>query len=77
MHQYERVLKLHGIFKSHRRPVDVQRLRDELGCSRATLYRDIASGRLPKPTKVGRSSRWRFSDIELYRGGTSSNQERV
>lgn len=45
--------------------------------SPATLYRDIASGRLPKPTKVGRSSRWRFSDIELYRGGTSSNQERV
>ncbi len=42
MHQYERVLKLHGIFKSHRRPVEVQRLRDELGCSRATLYRDIA-----------------------------------
>ena len=42
MHQYERVLKLHGIFKSHRRPVEVQRLREELGCSRATLYRDIA-----------------------------------
>ncbi|MGH8115906.1 MAG: helix-turn-helix transcriptional regulator, partial [Rhodanobacteraceae bacterium] len=42
MHQYERVLKLHGIFKSHRRPVEAQRLRDELGCSRATLYRDIA-----------------------------------
>ena len=42
MHQYERVIKLHGIFKSHRRPVDVQRLREELGCSRATLYRDIA-----------------------------------
>jgi predicted DNA-binding transcriptional regulator YafY len=42
MHQYERVLKLHGIFKSHRRPVDVQRLREDLGCSRATLYRDIA-----------------------------------
>lgn len=45
--------------------------------SPATLYRDMASGRLPKPTKVGRSSRWRFSDVELYRGGTSSNQERV
>ena len=45
--------------------------------SPATLYRVMASGRLPKPTKVGRSSRWRFSDIELYRGGTSSNQERV
>jgi predicted DNA-binding transcriptional regulator YafY len=42
MHQYERVLKLHGIFKSHRRPVGAQRLREELGCSRATLYRDIA-----------------------------------
>jgi predicted DNA-binding transcriptional regulator YafY len=42
MHQYERVLKLHGIFKSHRLPVEVPRLREELGCSRATLYRDIA-----------------------------------
>ena len=42
MHQYERVIKLHGIFKSHRRPVGVQRLMEELGCSRATLYRDIA-----------------------------------
>ena len=43
--------------------------------SPATLYRDIASGHLPKPTKVGRSSSWRFSDVEAYRAGASSVKE--
>lgn len=42
MHQYERVLKLHALFKSHRRPLAVSRLLEELQCSRATLYRDLA-----------------------------------
>jgi predicted DNA-binding transcriptional regulator YafY len=42
MDRYERILTLHRILKSVRYPVSLQRLKDELGCSRATLYRDIA-----------------------------------
>jgi predicted DNA-binding transcriptional regulator YafY len=40
--RYERILCLHRILKAARYPVTLKRLMDELGCSRATLYRDIA-----------------------------------
>ncbi len=42
MDRYERILTLHRIFKAARHPVSQDRLREELECSRATLYRDIA-----------------------------------
>ena len=42
MDRYERILTLHRILKSSRYPVPFDRLKDELRCSRATLYRDIA-----------------------------------
>ncbi len=42
MDRYERILTLHRILKDARYPVTLTRLKDELACSRATLYRDIA-----------------------------------
>lgn len=42
MDRYERVLTLHRLLKSAHYPVPLSRLMDELECSRATLYRDIA-----------------------------------
>jgi predicted DNA-binding transcriptional regulator YafY len=42
MDRYERILTLHRLLKSARYPVTLSRLMDELSCSRATLYRDIA-----------------------------------
>ena len=42
MDRYERILSLHRILRNARRPVTVPRLQDELGCSRATVYRDLA-----------------------------------
>ena len=42
MDRYERILSLHRILKSARYPVTVKRLQDELECSRATAYRDLA-----------------------------------
>ena len=42
MDRYERILTLHRILKTARYPVPLARLRDELECSRATAYRDIA-----------------------------------
>lgn len=42
MDRYERILTLHRLFKTARHPVSQERLRDELQCSRATLYRDVA-----------------------------------
>src|SRR3982751_1528000 len=42
MDRYERILSLHRILKAARYPVTVARLQEELGCSRATVYRDLA-----------------------------------
>ena len=42
MDRYERILSLHRILKASRYPVPLTRLREELSCSRATIYRDIA-----------------------------------
>jgi len=42
MERYERAHVLHRLFKASRYPVSVKRMMDELGCSRATLYRDLA-----------------------------------
>src|SRR3546814_16653319 len=42
MDRYELILSLHRILKTARYTVTVARLRDELECSRATVYRDLA-----------------------------------
>jgi predicted DNA-binding transcriptional regulator YafY len=42
MDRYERILTLHRLLKSAHYPVPLPRLMDELECSRATLYRDVA-----------------------------------
>src|SRR5438045_5619233 len=42
MDRYERIVNLHRTLKAARYPVPLQALMDELGCSRATLYRDLA-----------------------------------
>ena len=42
MERYERILKLHRLLKAAHHWVSYDHMRDELQCSRATLYRDIA-----------------------------------
>ena len=42
MDRYERIIAMHRLLQAARRPVTVRRLMDELGCSRATAYRDLA-----------------------------------
>ncbi|HEX2083888.1 MAG TPA: WYL domain-containing protein, partial [Xanthomonadaceae bacterium] len=42
MDRYERITALHRILKGARYPVTVPRLQEELACSRATVYRDLA-----------------------------------
>ena len=42
MDRYERTLLLHRMLKSARYPVTLKRVQEELQCSRATMYRDIA-----------------------------------
>ncbi|MBD2803071.1 AlpA family phage regulatory protein [Xenorhabdus sp. M] len=37
-----------------------------LSLSRATLYRKIERGLIPKPLKDGRSSKWKESDLQSY-----------
>jgi predicted DNA-binding transcriptional regulator YafY len=42
MDRYERILTLHRMLKSARYPVPLARVMEDLDCSRATAYRDIA-----------------------------------
>jgi predicted DNA-binding transcriptional regulator YafY len=42
MDRYERINALHRTLRAARRPVTVARLQEELACSRATVYRDLA-----------------------------------
>lgn len=37
--------------------------------SKSSIYRDISAGRLPRPTIVGSSSRWRVEDVRAYLAG--------
>ncbi|MGB8715322.1 MAG: helix-turn-helix domain-containing protein, partial [Rhodanobacteraceae bacterium] len=42
MDRYQRILTLHRTLRNARYPVSAQQLMDELECSRATVYRDVA-----------------------------------
>jgi len=37
-----------------------------LGVSERTLWRLLSAGRVPKPVRFGRSTRWRLADIEEW-----------
>jgi len=71
MDRYERILTLHRILKSHRYPVALPRLMEELGCSRATLYRDIAFLRdalgAPIESGEGETAAFRYAADEAER----------
>jgi predicted DNA-binding transcriptional regulator AlpA len=43
------------------------------GRSRASLWRDVQAGRLPKPVAIGpQTRRWRIEDVRAYlRGGAA------
>ena len=70
MDRYERILALHRTLKAARLPVPLQRLMDELGCSRATLYRDLAFLRdglgAPLESSEGEAS-FRYDEKEAER----------
>lgn len=71
MDRYERILSLHRLLKNARYPVSLQRLKDELGCSRATLYRDIAFLRdalgAPIESGEGDQAAFRYDQAEAER----------
>ncbi|HEX5756175.1 MAG TPA: YafY family protein [Arenimonas sp.] len=69
MDRYERILALHRQFKAARYPVAVQSLMDELGCSRATLYRDLAFLRdaLGAPLESVEDSGYRYDEAHAQR----------
>jgi len=37
--------------------------------SRASLWRDVKSGRLPQPIAIGGAKRWRVEDVRAYLKG--------
>jgi predicted DNA-binding transcriptional regulator YafY len=71
MDRYERILTLHRLLKSAHYPVPLPRLMDELECSRATLYRDIAFLRdalgAPIESAGGEHAAFRYEQSEAER----------
>ena len=69
MDRYERINALHRLLKSARYPVTVARLQEELGCSRATVYRDLAFLRdaLMAPVEGDGESGFRYQSAENER----------
>jgi len=48
------------------RYLNMRQLSEKLGGrSRASLYKDWAAGRIPKPLKIGARNYWRESDIDV------------
>ena len=39
--------------------------------SPASIWRDVAAGRLPRPTKVGHSTRWRVGNVRAVMRGAA------
>lgn len=39
---------------------------DLVSFKRSTIYKFISQGSFPKPLKIGRSSRWKLSDIKEW-----------
>jgi len=44
--------------------IDIKEVCKMFGISRATVYRDIEAGLLPKPMKIGRRSRWSQNELQ-------------
>ncbi len=34
--------------------------------NKRTIYNDVKAGRFPRPVKIGRSTYWRESDVDLF-----------
>ncbi len=64
------------IFKNNPRLITAENLGDMLSLGRSKVYDMKASGLLPRPIKLGRSVRWRLSDIESWINAGCPSQEK-
>jgi predicted DNA-binding transcriptional regulator AlpA len=49
--------------------IEIRTVSALLGRSRASIWRDVATGRLPAPIKLGGSTRWRVGGVRAALGG--------
>ena len=49
--------------------IEIRTVSALLGRSKASIYRDVAIGRLPAPIKLGGSTRWRVGGVRAALGG--------
>jgi predicted DNA-binding transcriptional regulator AlpA len=49
--------------------IEIRTVSALLGRSRASIWRDVATGRLPAPIKLGGSTRWRVGSVRAALGG--------
>lgn len=47
--------------------VDLKFMMEDSGMGKTFLYAEVKSGRLPTPHKLGRSSRWSYSDYQTWK----------
>lgn len=52
--------------------LDVRTVATILGCGVSTAWAWAANGTIPKPTKIGRTTRWRAGDIRRIAAGQAT-----
>ena len=57
------------------RLVSDRQLAKMLSVSRATIWRRVADGTLPRPVRVGGATRWRLEEIEATIARLSENRD--
>lgn len=55
--------------------VDLKFVMGYVGFGKTYVYNQIKKGNLPKPDRIGRNSRWKFSDVEKLKNTLISSQE--
>jgi predicted DNA-binding transcriptional regulator AlpA len=53
-------------FDENDRLIAIKDLESFLGISRPTIYRLVACGKFPRPIRIGRSTRWLWSEVDRY-----------
>lgn len=53
--------------KLHNSLVDLNFIMNDTGFGKTFIYKQIKEGLLPKPKKIGRCSRWVYSDTQEFK----------
>jgi len=59
-------MEMNTQYDENDRLIAIKDLESFLGISRPTIYRLVACGKFPRPIRIGRSTRWLWSEVDRY-----------